>query len=343
MTVYFMIMAILHRTLPSSLKVLFGFLLFLTFYGIFELIGNRNYVFLQALLGSIGPIYVFYEFSCRGLVKVKLLKTWFWIFLLFAVWTYYNNQLYVLENTIKNIDANEVVNNMSYILIGLFPFVFLFKNKYLQLSIILFISFFTLIGLKRGAILLLVLLILWYVQSSIFLSTKSRIKNLFIIGALVAAVYYFALEQFATNDALVHRWEMTLEGNSSGRDDIYAKYWDYYFMRASTLEQIFGGGAWYTEHIGHVKAHNDWLEILIDFGIVGCVFYMIFWIIFWRDIRRMNRKTEYYSIGIACFILTFCRTPFSMLFYVIHIYISIMIAYSLSVYSISSTHNTKSL
>ena len=161
------------------------------------------------------------------------------------------------------------------------------------------------------------------------------------MAVLIGLAYVFIKNQFITNDAFVHRLDITLEGDSSGRDEIYSFYWDYFLYDAPIFNKLFGGGAWFTEQLGHIKAHNDWLEMLIDHGAVGCIIYLLFWIGYWRDIRRQNRNNVTYLVGMACFIVSFCRTPFSMFYYVIHLYVSIMIAYSLTQYNIQTGERLK--
>lgn len=337
MTVYYFAQVIVRkRKLPFSLKILLFFYFFLFTYGLLDLIGNSHYTFLMAITNSILPIFVFYEFFCRGLVTEKMLRQWFWVFIVLVTLTYFNHRAMVLNIMTKDIDASQVVNNISYLLIGLFPFVFLFKKSYLQIGIIIYLSYFTLVGLKRGAILILALLILWYMYSRTFVNKNSKLKSLLFVGILGAFLYYFIINQMTTNDALIHRMEMTMEGDTSGRDVITDLYWDHYLNKTPVFNQIFGSGAWATEQIANLKAHNEWLEIIIDFGIVGCIIYLLFWLSYWKDLRRLKRDGIGYTIGIACIILSLGRTPFSMWFYVIDLYIGIMIAYSLHEYNGSS-------
>lgn len=331
LTIYYFFQVITRkRKLPFSLKILLFFFFFLAFYGLLDLVGNTSYTFLMAITNAILPIFVFYEFFCRGIVTEKMLRQWFWVLIVLVTITYFAHQAMVLELMVRDMDASQVVNNISYMLIGLFPFVFLFKKPYLQIGIIIYLSYFTLTGLKRGAIVVLALLILWYMYSSLFVKKGSTFKSLLFVGILGVFIYYFIVNQMSTNDALMHRWEITLGGDSSGRDDIYDRYWDHYLNNTSIFNQIFGGGAWVTEQIGHLKAHNEWLEIIIDFGIVGCLIYLLFWFSYWKDLRHLKRDSLGYTIGISCVILSLGRTPFSMWFYVIDLYVAIMIAYSLS-------------
>ena len=96
-------------------------------------------------------------------------------------------------------------------------------------------------------------------------------KTVFILGAIVV-VSLVVYNWFITNDYMMHRLEQTLEGNSSGRDVIYTTAWHAWFDCNNLGHYLFGFG--YLGTICHplmhgYMAHNDWLEILVDYGLVG--------------------------------------------------------------------------
>lgn len=82
--------------------------------------------------------------------------------------------------------------------------------------------------------------------------------------------------------------EDTASGQSSGRDILYSTYWSHYINNDNIVQLLFGEGAYHTENILHLKAHNDWLELLIDCGLCGAILYFVYWYSFfkmWKKVR----------------------------------------------------------
>ena len=80
-------------------------------------------------------------------------------------------------------------------------------------------------------------------------------------------------------------------------------------------EQLFGGGANHTLIVTDNYAHNDWLEILINQGILGILVYLFYWFKFWqeqrfcRNIKKLNLARTSLTI---CILASFLMTIFSM-------------------------------
>ena len=102
----------------------------------------------------------------------------------------------------------------------------------------------------------------------------------------------------------------TLEGNSSGRDSIFKQCWDI-FLNSNVLGMLFGHGASATVGIIGIAAHNDWLEILVNQGLLGVTVYLFFWIAFYKTFRLDNSRETKPVIG-SVMLIYFAATLFSM-------------------------------
>ena len=71
-----------------------------------------------------------------------------------------------------------------------------------------------------------------------------------------------------------------MEGDISGRDNIAKLIIDYHGTQANVFQIVFGSGSDGTLRLIGAYAHNDWLEILFNQGIVGIIMYVIYWISF---------------------------------------------------------------
>ena len=118
------------------------------------------------------------------------------------------------------------------------------------------------------------------------------------------------------SDYLQQRLLDTLDGNSSSRNHIYKSIIDRW-NNSGFFHQLLGNGPIATTKFGNY-AHNDWLEVVYDFGLVGLFFYVLFILgIYFLWVRK-----KYVPIQCKCaFSLVFAyyvlRSTFSMSFYVL--------------------------
>ena len=125
----------------------------------------------------------------------------------------------------------------------------------------------------------------------------------------------WGLKQYEQNEYLQKRMEQTMEGNSSGRDRIYENSWKVYSESQDIKNIILGYGfqvTYYNKQIGNY-AHNDWLELLVDNGLVGALFYLYIFILLFKIIKKeKDLQKRYILISIA--IIWLLKSMFSMSF-----------------------------
>ncbi len=268
--------------------------------------------FLNIFLDSILPIYSFYYLGKKQLIN----DNWFKIIALFFFVTVYCLYEYQRMETLLSSDQEEFTNNASYLWLSLFPIMVFFKKRplilFLGVSIILF---YIIGGFKRGAILLgaiCFLAILWQTLQT------SKLSNKIIAVVAVGAVLVFFIpmieDLMVNSDYFALRVERTFERDSSGRDVIYSNYWSFYWNQDSIFVLLFGNGAFGTIKLLGLMAHNDWLEFLIDMGLMGTLIYLVYWIqtiIMCRNSARVCRPEVYQGI-LLFIIINLGRTFFSM-------------------------------
>lgn len=309
----------------------YGFGLFFLEDAVRDGVKIKSNSFLLMVLNSLGPVFAFYYFSRQNLIDEEKLTKWFFVFLASAIVNYYYKEqqalALVMDRTGKTVE--EVTNNAAYTVLSLFPFLFLFQKKpVLQYLLLGVVSFFVVSGLKRGAMLTLSFLIVWFVNVSMRFSSRRR-KWIIIIFTVVLIVvgWKFLVEFYANSDYFQTRVERTLEGSSSGRDEIYSTLWNHYINNDNIFQLAFGEGAYHTFNIAGNDAHNDWLELLIDCGLFTVIIYIIYWICFFHDWMHSKSNALLYSIMGACFIDTFLRSLFSMSFSDMTFYMSIALGW----------------
>jgi len=196
-------------------------------------------------------------------------------------------------------------NDAVFAIIAYLPFAFALKEK--KLFKIILISLFliiALLSLKRSIILASFLSTLFYVILT--LDKKKIIKYIFnfytiIIIGVVIYVYKF-LEELVI-ESVIGRFENIKEDRGSGREDIYNTLLDT-FWNSNTIQVWLGHGYKATLRFEGVLAHNDFLNILFDFGIIGFSLYIILILLLIKKVINRYRYSTYYKNEYATFIAT---------------------------------------
>ena len=126
-------------------------------------------------------------------------------------------------------------------------------------------------------------------------STKNKVYSLWICIAVFLAFAY-ALTATGWGDGFSDRlsdMDVTAGGTGSGRTLLFALAWDHLLSR-SAFAGMFGEGrncmleltrvAW-GSRVG-VDAHNEWLTVVLSFGLVGSVAYIVF---HWKVVQLILR------------------------------------------------------
>lgn len=306
-------------------------LLFFIFvvYGLVLLFSDHHYVvkhrmyggevsnssFLKNIFLSLPNIYTFYYFSTKKYLTEELLKRWIFVFMGAAVFIFIDFQMTSIhEMFLEGTNVDEVTNNMGYLFVALIPSVALFRNKsLLQYGMMIFCMAFIVMSMKRGAIIVGVLLMLYFLYFNYrYHQSMSKTKVLIFSAIIVVAAVYIVQYMMETSDYFMARIAQTEEGGSSGRDEIYEHFWNHFKNETDNVKFIFGNGANATLGIYINYAHNDWLEIAINQGVLGLVTYALYWLCFLKTIwNTKHNKTARLVLSLA-FISFFVETIFSM-------------------------------
>jgi hypothetical protein len=216
------------------------------------------------------PFFSSFYLARRNIINQHDMKVFAVTALSISIFAYYGNLLGVLEKSGK--EEGEITNNIGYYFVSLLPFLILFKkNNFLMYSMLAIIFFFIISSAKRGAILIggivVGILILQHILTA--KNRKRFLINLFYFLIGFAALVVIVTNVFEGNEYLQKRWEYTLEGDTSGRDTIYSALFYEWVHADSYWNYIFGLGFLSSIEIAGNFAHNDWLEMLTSFGLVG--------------------------------------------------------------------------
>jgi O-antigen ligase len=231
------------------------------------------------ILGCMLTFYPFYYFATNDELKAAYLIRFFLIMLPITILQFYinENQAYMESYS----DSPSVVNNIAYSFVGLLPFIFLFKKrKLIAGALMALIIIFIIQGAKRGAVIagLIGLLMYFYYQMKT-IERHNRIRGYFFATIFMFLLIAFAYRTYMNNEFLINRMTSITEGNYSERDILYKALLYKWYHCDNVLNTFFGFGfAASLDITGGTYAHNDWLELLSNFGLTGiCVYLVLFY------------------------------------------------------------------
>lgn len=270
----------------------------------------KSYNYIKSIYLSLLPIYPFYYYTKKGFLTAERLRIWGVIFLASVTLSYIRTQREALEALI-NVD--ETTNNSGYLFLSCLPLLVLYRKKPLiQFACLAFVIAFIVMGMKRGAIAIGLISAIYFMWHAIKNSTgKTRFLFLMLSVSMCVGAVFFFIHQMYSSDYMMKRLEDTLEGNSSGRDSLYSFFWKYFTEDASFIHYLIGRGANGTLDIYYNYAHNDWLEIAVNQGLLGLVVYAFYWLGFfktWKCAKNIDAKT----IIALTILIFFAKTMFSM-------------------------------
>lgn len=277
-------------------------------------ISVNSYNYLKSIYLSMLPIYPFYYFTRKGYLTAKRLRVWGIVFFISMVLTYFYTQQMALAKLMEmGSTSEEVTNNAGYLFLSFMPLLVVYRNRpFLQFAALALVMAFIVMGMKRGAIAIGAVAFVYFLSQAI--KNSEREKKVFLIFlsfVLCLCVVYFFIYQMKSDDYMKLRIEQTLEGNSSGRDRLYSFFWNYFVHDASLLHFLLGRGANGTLEIYYNYAHNDWLEIAVNQGLLGVIIYSVYWMNMfttWKNATNVDAK----AIIAMAIIVYFAKTLFSM-------------------------------
>ena len=309
---------ILNRSNPELIRSTILLILMYIVYGSIIIMFGDNIdktvdsTYLKASFNSLLPILFFYQQAKKQHLNAIRIKVYFFFFSSFTIMHF----MQVDKVAMLMLDIEENTNNVAYMILSLLPFAFLFNEKpLLQYIILSILVFYILLGMKRGAILIGIIVVLLFIYSSIKEQSLGK-KFLVILFSviLVGVLANYIGQMMNTNEYFANIIQNTLDGESSGRDKIFSSIWSAIKRDTNILKLILGHGANSTINYAGNFAHNDWLETLCNNGVLGLSLLLYFFISFARTLfcsrRRLSEPLFYCFVSL--FIISFLKTIFSM-------------------------------
>ena len=262
------------------------------------------------ILKSMLPMYTFYYLTRRGVLTSEVLARWIPIFFVVGV-IVYNDEMQ--RAIVVHFTAENVTNNAGYYMLSMLPLMLFWRKSAILLYVgMLIVSIFVIFSMKRGALLVLVLMLLYYFYKTMKSGNKKFSPSVVLPSSLlIFGIYYFVTEYMLDNAYFVNRIDQTLQGNSSSRNDLYNDFL-IHIVNCDLFNMLFGSGANYTLQVSYNYAHNDWLEIAVNQGLLGVMIFAAYWLGLSKKFRYNRLDTPYDVLLGIVIINVFARTVFSM-------------------------------
>lgn len=182
-----------------------------------------------------------------------------------------------LSNEININSNNPLQSNAGNTLVAFLPFVLLWKQKIIKYPLILLIFIGCMISLKRSAFIIFIGIILMYFTLK---RNKPILKTIIPSVGIILIILLFILPHIDMAGPLLERLSNTSEDGGSGRDKLVLLGIN--LLRDNNLyEWILGNGYkgfsadLAKQGLYFTCAHNDFVEILYDAGIISFIIFLI--------------------------------------------------------------------
>ncbi len=211
---------------------------------------------------------------------------------------------------IKNLDMLMVdigeesgISNLVFWCLCSVPFFFLVSRKWMQMGLLMLAMIIVLVTSKRSATICIILIAALYIVH-LTKTTKTSLRTYFLI-ALGIIISYLVISRYFYGSFLgiIERMSTMKETQGTGRIPIYHTVIDV-LKTNDLIDWIFGRGIGSIRITGHTNAHNDALQILFEFGIVGLILYLaMLWKVFKRTLTLRRIKSSYYFGYLASLVI----------------------------------------
>ena len=324
---------------PPAIKKGLLFAIFLTIYGVLHLLFGRpvNAVdrivptteYLIGIISSLFPVFFVYYYSTFGYITEDIIRRWSLLFIVTILISYPNSVAHIQSS----MDYEQFTNNIGYTLVHCLPFIlFWYRKPLFQYALFFVIGIFIMNALKRGPILIWFLLFGIFILKNFSRFKKASFKQKAILFFLpVVAVifgYYYYNNYLSDNIGFINRINATLAGDDSGREDIYMNIFNTFYEESNCIQYLIGHGADSTIKYFQIHAHNDWLELLLNQGLLGVILYLLFFSSLWNQVKHSSDVLGK-NILLNIIIMLFVTSMFSMSYMAYDTSIQLLLGYAI--------------
>lgn len=255
----------------------------------------------------------------KTLIK-KIFPILFIIFFIQYLFIREGNFIFYTQSGVKIYESSNQIFFNSLLL----PFAFLLNDKRVKYIILIIGLIIVLYSFKRSAIIYTTLIVIMSIYYDFIHNKESNPIRGIVLSCIIISVglYSFRYIDKQTSGNISQRFETMEMDKGSGRLDVYKNVWKLYQGKSLELKILGSGNNSVADdnvifsygQIKRLSAHNDFLEILYDFGIIGIVLYFIIIINILKRIFYLNKiDDKLFQANLAVFIIFIVVSLFSHL------------------------------
>ncbi len=274
----------IHKTSMYKYWLFWSVWIFIDFY----LFGN-NGVGISNFFHALFPAccyFIFYRFFANNYFSI--IHICFFVLLWIEAVYFCYQTTFSLNNLVLGTDA--IISNMVFWSVALIPFLLLLHNTSIKFLLLVISFAVTLVSGKRSASIcsgVIILFTTWPLLKK--KSSSIKIGLLFLLSILFIFLYrYFSFYFEYINNRFSNGG---LDGN--GRVPIYEKIM-LKFESGGALSLFYGNGYNSIYSLVGTNAHNDALQMLFDYGLVGLFSYILFVFLLAKMVITSRKKLLYF-------------------------------------------------
>lgn len=278
------------------------------FFGTFKL---DSLIIFKSITIALLSYYPFYYFAQKGYILTESFRTFLKLLLIVLIINFF---FYRVSLSAK-FQSDNVVVNQSYLFVQILPLLFVFFKGKVSYLLLIISSLLILIGTKRGAIVCLAAELIVYLIYLLRYNAYGRKHRgfIFVLVAITLGVglYFISGQDFLSERILETGTDSDLSGDI--RRMRYSTLYDVY-INSNISEMILGYGFAQTVSFVGGLAHQDWIELLVDNGLIGFIPYVF---LIFSCIHTIKRWTSEFLLSmkyamICCVAIWCLMGTFSM-------------------------------
>lgn len=206
----------------------------------------------------------------------------------FYVMNYRSNILYDIT----------VQSNAVYSAFYFFPFILCIKKKWIKIVGVLITMLIVFYSLKRGGLIALMAGLFIYLIINRIILKKKKLKGIISFFIIIGAVSFILIRyNTLADDMIFGRMSEISETEGSGRGNIWRS--KIQLISDSSPSGFILGHGWCSTEIDDPRdsrsAHNDFLEVLYDFGVVALILYLLLYYSLFKYCVELTSKRSNYA------------------------------------------------
>ena len=309
--VFFSIIAILiyHRGIPFK-RILSVYILFIMFSVVANLESSQPLITIVNTYAKLSLWIYFYflsfimskELGDKYIIKILI---GFFIILIFVFYFLMFSSL---------VDGNTSYFNFIFYPLLCIPVLLHIKNNILRLTSIILLVMGAIITMKLTAILIVLLVVLSLLIKNIILNLSRRRKLIRIMFIFISLVVIIITSSSYLRENFIAVSLSLINQLGTGRILIWGSVID--LLRESSFYQVLlghGFEAVSNDYVYGLSAHNDFLEIIYDFGLISLVIYILYHIRLLVFMIKSRVKGQYRMGLLFAFYIILVMSSFSHL------------------------------